>query len=61
LKLLQVEGVSIILGSIAHYDKVTFNPNIFLYGYTWISELFGRYKRKIDMPCLVEKYIDGVR
>jgi len=32
-----------------------------LYGRTWTSGLFGKYKGKIDMPCLVEKYMDGVR
>jgi len=61
LKLLQVEGVSIILGLIANNDKVKFNPSILLYGRTWTSGLFGRSKGKKDMPCLVVKYMDGVR
>jgi len=60
LKLLQVKGVSIILGLITDNDKVKFNPSILLYGRTWTFGLFGRYKGKIDMPCLVEKYMDGV-
>lgn len=28
------------------YDKVTFNPSTLLYGCTWTSKLFEKYKRK---------------
>lgn len=61
MKLLQVEGVSIILGLIVDNDKVKFNPSTLMDGRTWTFGLFGKYKGKIDMPCLVEKYMDGVR
>jgi Zn-dependent alcohol dehydrogenase len=58
---LQAEGVSIILGLATINDKVTFNPNILLYGHTWTSRPFGGYKRKTNLLVLVEKYMDGVR
>ncbi|KAH9542968.1 hypothetical protein CY35_13G037400 [Sphagnum magellanicum] len=52
-------GVSVIVGLVPSTEKVSFHPEVLLFGRTWTSGLFGGFKGRTDLPLLVEKCLDG--